>query len=64
VNLRIGFKYLRALIRDYKGDLKLALLVYNRGPVAVERALAMGRNPANGYETIVTRGYRGNGTLE
>lgn len=64
VNLRIGFKYLRALIREYKGDLKLALLVYNRGPVAVERALAMGRNPANGYETIVTRGYRGNGTLE
>ena len=64
VNLRIGFKYLRALIREYKGDLKLALLVYNRGPVAVGRALAMGRNPANGYESIVTKGYRGNGTLD
>ena len=64
VNLRIGFKYLRALIREYKGDLKLALLVYNRGPVAVGRALAMGRNPANGYESIVTKGYRGRGTLE
>lgn len=64
VNLRIGFKYLRALIREYKGDLKLALLVYNRGPVAVGRALAMGRNPANGYESMVTKGYRGNGTLE
>ena len=64
VNLRIGFKFLRMLIRDYKGDLKLALLVYNRGPVAVERALAMGRSPANGYESIVTKGYRGRGTLD
>jgi soluble lytic murein transglycosylase-like protein len=64
VNLRIGFRYLRGLIREYKGDLKLALLVYNRGPVAVSRALAMGRSPANGYETVVTKGYRGRGTLD
>jgi Transglycosylase SLT domain len=64
VNLRIGFKYLRGLIREYKGDLKLALLVYNRGPTAVGRALAMGQSPANGYESIVTKGYRGRGTLD
>lgn len=64
VNLRIGFRYLRGLIREYDGDLKLALLVYNRGPVAVGRALAMGKSPANGYESIVTRGYRGRGTLD
>lgn len=64
VNLRIGFRYLRGLIREYKGDLKIALLVYNRGPTAVGRALAMGRSPANGYETIVTKGYRGRGTLD
>ncbi len=64
VNLRIGFKYLRALIREYKGDLKLALLVYNRGPVAVGRAIAMGQSPANGYESIVTKGYRGRGTID
>lgn len=64
VNLRIGFRYLRGLIREYKGDLKLALLVYNRGPVAVGRAMAMGKSPANGYETIVTKGYRGRGTLD
>lgn len=64
VNLRIGFRYLRGLIREYKGDLKLALLVYNRGPTAVGRALAMGHSPANGYETIVTKGYRGRGTLD
>lgn len=64
VNLRIGFRYLRGLIREYKGDLKLALLVYNRGPAAVGRAMALGRSPANGYETIVTNGYRGRGTLD
>lgn len=63
-NLRIGFRYLRTLIRQYKGDLKLALLVYNRGPAAVQAALAMGVSPANGYETIITRGYRGRGTLD
>lgn len=63
-NLRIGFKYLRALIRENKGNLALALLVYNRGPVAVEAALAMGLDPTNGYERMVTRGYRGRGTLD
>ncbi len=64
VNLRIGFKYLRGLIREYKGDLKLALLVYNRGPVAVQRSLSMGLSPANGYESIITKGYRGRGYLD
>jgi hypothetical protein len=64
INLRIGFKYLRGLIREYKGDLKLALLVYNRGPVAVNAAIAMGQSPANGYESLITKGYRGRGTLD
>ena len=64
INLRIGFKYLRGLIREYKGDLKLALLVYNRGPVAVQKSLSMGLSPANGYESIITKGYRGRGYLD
>ena len=64
VNLRIGLRYLRALIREYKGDLRLALLTYNRGPVAVQNALSMGLDPANGYELVVMRGYRGRGTLD
>jgi len=63
VNLRIGFRYLRALIREYK-DLKIALLVYNRGPGAVHNAISMGVDPANGYDSIVMRGYRGRGTLD
>jgi soluble lytic murein transglycosylase-like protein len=64
VNLRIGFKYLRALIRENNGDLKLALLVYNRGPVAVQAAIAMGLSPSNGYEHQITKGYRGRGVIE
>ena len=63
-NLRIGFKYLRGLIRQYKGDVKLALLVYNRGPVAVDNALALGIDPTNGYEHAVMRGYKGRGILD
>ena len=64
VNLRIGFTYLRALIREYKGNLKLALLVYNRGPAAVQNALSLGMDPTNGYESSVMRGYRGRGVLD
>ena len=63
-NLRIGFKYLRGLIREHRGNLRLALLTYNRGPVAVSRALSLGLDPANGYELVVMRGYRGRGTLD
>jgi soluble lytic murein transglycosylase-like protein len=63
-NLQIGFRYLRGLIDQYKGNVKLALLVYNRGPVAVESMRALGLDPRNGYETAVTRGYHGKGTVD
>ena len=63
-NLRIGFKYLRGLIRENKGNLSLALLVYNRGPVAVQLAINRGTDPGNGYDLSVIRGYRGRGTLD
>jgi soluble lytic murein transglycosylase-like protein len=63
-NLRIGFRYLRTLIREQRGDLKLALLVYNRGPVAVAQDLARGVDPTNGYERVVMRGLRGRGVLD
>jgi soluble lytic murein transglycosylase-like protein len=63
-NLRVGFRYLRGLVREYNNDVNLALLVYNRGPVAVEKARAEGDNPSNGYDRILTRGYRGKGTVE
>ena len=63
-NLRVGFRYLRTLVRENHGDMKTALLVYNRGPVAVAKSRAQGDNPSNGYDRIVTRGYKGRGIVE
>lgn len=63
-NLRIGFRYLRDLLDEHKGDLKLALLTYNRGGVAVQNELAMGLDPSNGYDTKVTRGYTGTARIK
>jgi soluble lytic murein transglycosylase-like protein len=64
INLHIGFRYLRGLVREYRGDLKLALLVYNRGPTAVQNALALGEDPANGYDRVLMRGYKGRGVID
>ena len=63
-NLRIGFRYLRGLIGQYHGNAKLALLVYNRGEVAVNNALHAGVDPSNGYDRILTKGYKGKGVVE
>jgi hypothetical protein len=55
INLRIGFKYLRELLDKYKGDTKLALTAYNRGPGIVDRVLKRGGDPDNGYAQMVTK---------
>lgn len=67
-NLRAGFKYLRQMIDRYDGNLRLGLLAYNRGEVAVDRAIRSGRDPENGYshKVLGTRGsspYKGLGLL-
>jgi soluble lytic murein transglycosylase-like protein len=62
-NLRIGFRYLRTLLDMYKGDVRLALLAYNRGEDAVFRDLRRGVNPGNGYDRWVLKDYRGKGLL-
>jgi soluble lytic murein transglycosylase-like protein len=62
-NLRIGFRYLRGLISEYR-DVGLALLVYNRGPAAVDLARANGLSPSNGYDQVVMRGYKGRGITD
>lgn len=62
-NLRIGFRYLHDLLKEYR-DVKTALLVYNRGPVAVLIEQEMGIDPSNGYDHIVLKGYRGSGLLK
>jgi soluble lytic murein transglycosylase-like protein len=64
LNLRIGFRYLRDLIREYRGNVALALLVYNRGPYAVAVDRELGLDPSNGYDRIVLRGYRGKGVIK
>jgi soluble lytic murein transglycosylase-like protein len=63
-NLRIGFRYLRALIREHAGNVRLALLVYNRGPAAVTIAQENGEDPSNGYDRILMRGYKGSGVVD
>ena len=63
-NLRIGFRYLRTLVRDYKGNVQLALLAYNRGPQAVQNSRDKGLDPSNGYERVVMKGYKGRGVID
>ena len=48
-NLRLGFRYLRFLLRYYDGDVREALHAYNRGMGTVARIRAEGGDPANGY---------------
>lgn len=52
-NLRLGFRYLRLMLEKYDGDMRLALLAYNRGPGTVDRVLRQGGDPSNGYEHMV-----------
>jgi soluble lytic murein transglycosylase-like protein len=52
-NLRLGFRFLRILINHYNGDMRLALLAYNRGPDTVDRLLRAGIDPGNGYSKLV-----------
>lgn len=57
-NLRIGFRYLRDLLRRFDGDLSLALVAYNRGPTLVDSILVEGGDPSNGYADAVLRRQR------
>lgn len=52
-NLRLGFRYLRWLIDRYDGDLRLALLAYNRGLGTIDKIRREGGDPANGYARAV-----------
>jgi soluble lytic murein transglycosylase-like protein len=55
-NLRLGFRFLRDLLRRFDGDLPLALVAYNRGPTLVDSLLTQGEDPRNGYQELVLRG--------
>lgn len=58
-NLRLGFRYLHRMIRQYRGDVRLALLAYNRGPATVDSIRRSGGDPANGYARKVLGRRRG-----
>jgi soluble lytic murein transglycosylase-like protein len=67
-NLRLGFRYLRLLLRVYDGRIEEALHAYNRGPGTVDRIRAAGGDPSNGYaERVLGRlqgeVYSGSGLL-
>lgn len=52
-NMRLGFGYLRDMIERYEEHgadaVRLGVLAYNRGEIAVDRALRRGADPENGY---------------
>jgi soluble lytic murein transglycosylase-like protein len=56
VNLRVGFRFLKSLLKQYKYDYHLALLAYNRGPGRVDAILSEGGDPANGYSAAILGG--------
>lgn len=56
-NLEIGFRFLSELLEQFDGDLRLALIAYNRGPGRLRRLLAGGVTPWNGYASSVLNGY-------
>lgn len=60
-NVGIGFRYLRQLIENYDGNVRLALLAYNIGEPAVNQARRVGKNPLDGYNRILIKDYRGSG---
>lgn len=64
VNLKLGMHYLRSLLDMYSGNVRLALLAYNRGEDAVWRDVRAGVNPGNGYDRMVIGDYKGKGIIQ
>ncbi len=55
LNLRIGFRYLRDLLRQFGNDHVLALEAYNKGPTLLAAQQAMGAEIGTRYSTAVLR---------
>lgn len=52
-NLRIGFRFLKDLLKQFDYNWEHALHAYNRGPGRVQQILAAGGDPANGYAEAI-----------
>jgi soluble lytic murein transglycosylase-like protein len=63
-NLKIGFRYLRNLMKLYRGNVEVALVAYNRGEDAVDADRKAGRDPRNGYQRRVMGNYKGSGIVQ
>lgn len=48
-HLDIAFMHFAHLMETYNGNFALAVITWNRGETAVNRAIALGSSPANGY---------------
>lgn len=55
LNVEAGTKYLRWLMKQFNGDLDLALTAYNRGIGRVKQDIKNGIDPYNGYKDKVLR---------
>jgi soluble lytic murein transglycosylase-like protein len=73
-NMRLGFGYLRDMIERYEEHgadaVRLGVIAYNRGEIAVDRALRRGVDPENGYGRRILgprahggREYKGKGII-
>ncbi len=57
-NLRVGVHYLAGLIRKFGGDIRKALMAYNRGPTIVQKNYGNRPAPFGGYPEKVLKTYR------
>lgn len=55
MNLRVSIHYISDLLEKFGGDIRKALMAYNRGPTSVARNYKNRPVPANGYQEKVMR---------
>lgn len=58
-NLRIGFRYLKDLLKRFDNDLALALEAFNKGPTLLTEQMDSGMNVRGRYSRAVMNGIRG-----
>lgn len=57
-NLRIGFSYLKDLLKRFDNDMALALEAYNKGPTLVAAQQEMGEDVIGKYSNAVMQGAK------
>lgn len=58
LNLRIGFRYLKDLLKRFDNDLALALEAYNKGPTLITAQMQEGEEVRGRYSRAVMGGMR------